>query len=257
VSVPLHHVVSGPSGAPTLLLGNSLGTTTAMWDAVVSELGDRVCVVRFDHRGQGASPVVEGPYAIGDLGEDVVALLDELEIDRAAFCGVSLGGMVGLWLAANTPQRVSHLIACCTSAQLDAPQAWAQRAAEVRAAGSTAPIADAVVARWVTPAFAAARPDVAEGLRAMLLASPAEGYASCCAALEHLNLRDALERVRAPTLVVAGAQDEAIAPEHGEHIAAAIPGARFALLSPGAHIPMAERPADVAALILEHLELPV
>src|SRR5918912_967039 len=156
---------------PTLLvlLGNSLGTDTTLWDRVVAELRDRWRIVRFDHRGQGSSPVPHGPYDIADLGEDVVALLDELEIDVAAVCGVSLGGMVGLWLAAHAPERVERLVACCTSAYPASAQAWAERGATVLAAGSTEPIADAVVARWVTPAFAQERPDVMGELRAMLL----------------------------------------------------------------------------------------
>jgi 3-oxoadipate enol-lactonase len=254
VSVPLHHVVSGPAGAPPLLLGHALGTDTSVWDRMMPELGDRFRVVRFDFRGQGSSPVPHGPYDIADLGADVIGLLDELEIDTAAYCGVSIGGMAGLWLAAHAPERIGRLIACCTSAHPGNPEAWAERAATVTAAGGTAPIAGAVVARWVTPAFAAERPDVVEELRAMLLASPPGGYAECCGVLERLDLRADPERVRAPTLVIAGAQDEAFTPDHGERIAAAVPGARFELLDPGAHIPMAERPDAVAAAILEHLE---
>jgi 3-oxoadipate enol-lactonase len=254
VSIPLHHEVDGPPEALPLLLGNSLGTTTAMWQPLAPLLGERFRLVRFDHRGQGASPVPNGPYDIADLGEDVLALLDELEIERAAYCGVSIGGMVGLWLAANAPERVESLIACCTAAHFGDPEPWAQRAATVIAAGSTAPIVDAVVGRWLTPGFAAGHPDVVAALRAQLLASPVDGYAACCGVLERLDLRAALERVRAPTLVIAGAQDEAIPAEQGERIAEAIPGARFELLSPAAHIPMAERPDAVADLILEHLE---
>jgi 3-oxoadipate enol-lactonase len=256
VSVALHHVVDGPAGAPPLLLGNSLGTDTTMWDRVVAELGDRFRLVRFDHRGQGASDVPRGPYDVADLGADVIALLDELQIGAAAYCGVSVGGMVGLWLASHAPERVERLVVWSSSAHPGNPEAWSERAATVLAAGSTAPIADTVVARWVTPAFAAERPDVVSELRAMLLASPAEGYAACCGVLERLDLRPDLGRVRAPTLVVSGAGDEAIPPEHGLRIAEAIPGARFELLDPAAHIPMAERPDAVAALILEHLEVP-
>ena len=253
--VRLHHVAEGPADAPVLLLGNSLGTGAAMLDPVVPALVDRVRVVRFDHRGQGASPVPAGPYAMSDRARDVVALLDELGVERAAYAGVSMGGMVGLWLAANAPDRIERLVACCTSAHPGSPEAWAQRAEAVTAAGTTAAIADAVVARWVTPGFAAEHPEVGERLRAMLLASPAEGYAACCRAIEGLDLRPDLERIRCPTLVVTGAQDEATPPEHGERIAAAIAGARLERLDPAAHIPMAERPDAVAALILEHLGL--
>lgn len=252
-SVALHHRVDGPSHGPALLLGNSLGTDLSMWDPVVERLGDSCRVVRFDHRGQGSSPVPPGPYEIGDLGRDVLALLDHLRIARAAYCGVSLGGMVGLWLAAHAPERVERLIACCTSACAGGSEAWAERAAVVTAAQSTAPIADAVVARWVTGKHAAQHPQEIADLRAMLVASPARGYAACCRVIQRLDLRDRLAQVRAPTLVVSAADDEALPPRHGREIAAGIPGARFELLRPGAHIPMVERPDEVVTLILDHL----
>ena len=254
MSVVLHHRVDGPADAPPLLLGNSLGTATAMWDGVVAELHGTVRAVRSDHRGQGASPEPPAPYAIADLGGDVLALMDDLGIERASYCGVSIGGMVGLWLAAHAPERIDRLVVCNSSAHLPDHAAWAQRAATVRAAGSTAPIADTVVSRWLTPGFAAEHPEVLDGLRTMLLASPPEGYAACCGVLEHLDLRDELGAVAAPTLVVGGAGDESIPPDHARAIADGIAGARFELLDPAAHIPMAERPAAVAALISEHLE---
>ena len=253
MSIPLHRVVNGPAAAPLLLLGNSLGTDLRTWDGVVEQLADHFRVVRFDHRGQGASPVPDGPYDIADLGQDTVALLDELETDAAAYCGVSIGGMVGLWLGAHAAERVTGLIVVCSSAHPGNPDAWAQRAATVRAAGSTAPIVDAVAERWLTEAFAAEHPEVMDELKGMLGASPPEGYAALCDMLGMLDLRPDLEHVRVPTLVVGGAQDSAIPPEHGERIAAGVPGASFVLLDPAAHNPMAERPAAIAALIIENL----
>lgn len=254
VAVSVDHRIDGPDGAPVLVLGNSLGTTTALWDDVVALLKDSFRVVRYDHRGHGRSPVPPGPYEIADLGRDVVALLDELEIERAAYCGVSIGGMVALWLGANAPERLTTVIPCCTAAYLGNASAWSERATTVLAAGSTEPIADAVVGRWVTPAFAAANPDVVAGLRAMLLSSPPAGYAACCGALERLDLRADVKRIAVPALVVAAAGDESIPPEHSERIAAAIPGARLATLDPAAHLPMAERPDAVADLLREHME---
>jgi 3-oxoadipate enol-lactonase len=251
VSVRLHHEISGRADAPPLLLGNSLGTDMRIWDGVVAALGDRYRVVRFDHRGQGASPVPAGPYEIADLGADVVALLDALAIDTAWYCGVSIGGMVGLWLAAHAPERVRGLVICCSSAHPGDPQKWAERAATVRAAGTTAPVVDAVAAGWVTEAFAAEHPEVLARLKAMLAASPPVGYAALCDVLETLDLRAELERVQVPTLVIGGAQDTSIPPEHSERIAAGIMGARYELLDPGAHVPMVERPDAIATLVVE------
>lgn len=253
MSVDLNHVVEGPRDAPVVVLGNSLGTNLAIWDAVVAELSPHLRVVRYDHRGHGDSSAPPGPYDIADLGRDVLSLLDTVGVDRAAYCGVSMGGMVGLWLAAHAPERVEALGAFCTSACPGNPEAWAQRAATVTAAGSTAPIVDAVVSRWVTPDFAAQHPDDVAALREMLLGSPPLGYAACCGVLERIDLRGVLAGIRAPTLVVGGAQDQALPPDHAERIAAAIPGAAFELLDPAAHIPMVERPDAVAGLILDHL----
>ena len=193
--------------------------------------------MRFDHRGQGGSDVPAGPYDIADLGEEVVALLDDLEIAAAAFCGVSIGGMVGLWVAAHAPERVARLIVCCSSTFPGNPETWAKRAEIVTTAGSTSPIADTVVGRWLTPPFAAERPEIVHKLHAMLLASPPDGYAACCGMLARLDLRADLERVRAPTLVIGGADDAALPPAHSEHIAHGIAGARYELLDPAAHMP--------------------
>jgi 3-oxoadipate enol-lactonase len=250
----LHHDDGGPPGAPALLLAGALGTTLAMWDPQIDLLRHDRRVVRYDLRGHGASPAPPGPYEIADLGADALALMDRLGIERASWAGVSIGGMVGMWLAAHAPERIDRLILLCTSAHLGPPEAWAQRAAAVRAAGSTEPIADAVVGRWLTPPFAAAHPDTFAWLRAMLVASPAEGYASCCGALERMDQRADLHAIRAPTLVIAGAQDAAAPPEHQQLLAETIPGARLEVLDPGAHVVSVERSHQVAALIAGHLD---
>lgn len=251
-AVRVHRVIEGPRAAPALVLGNPLGTTTEVWGEVPRLLTEQLRVVRYDHRGQGRSPVPPGPYEIADLGADVLAMLDALRIERAVYCGISIGGMVGMWLAAHAPERIAALIAICTSAHPGNPEAWAQRAATVAAARSTKPIADAVTARWLPPEFAASHPEAAGALHSMLLASPPEGYAACCGALERLDLRPELSLIECPVLVVSGAQDEALPPEHGRAIAAAIPQAQHVLLDPAAHVPTAQRPHTIARLIREH-----
>ena len=172
------------------------------------------------------------PYEIGDLADDVVRLLDRYDVQTAHFCGVSLGGMTGMALAAAHPDRVGHLVLCCTSALLGPPEMWAERAATVRREG-TAAIAESIVARWVTPGFAETHPDLVQRLRAMVVATPDEGYAACCGAIERMDPRDVLSKVTASTLAVAGREDPATPPEHGYRIAEGIPGARVAMWRKG------------------------
>lgn len=254
MSVALHHIDVG--SGPALLLGGSLGTTHAMWSAQTAALSASRRVVAFDHRGHGASPEPAGPYAIADLGADVLALADRLGLRRFSYCGLSIGGMVGQWLAAHARERVERLVLICTAAHLGPAAAWRERAAMVRAAGSPEPIADAIVARWLTPAWATAHAAERLALRAMLATSPAEGYASCCEAIADMDLREAIPSIAAPTLVVAAAQDRATPAAHGERIAAAIPEARLVVLDPAAHIPAVERAFDITELIAHHLEAP-
>ena len=174
-AVELHHEQAGRSEAPVLLLGGSLGTNLRMWDPQVAALGPRRRVIRFDHRGHGQSPAPPGPYSIADLGADALALMDRLGIDRADYCGLSIGGMVGQWLAINAPERIERVILLCTSAHLPPPDPWLERAATVRQAGTPAVIADVVVGRWFTAAYAEAHPDVVGRHRQMIIDTPAEG----------------------------------------------------------------------------------
>jgi 3-oxoadipate enol-lactonase len=243
---------TGPEDAPVLLMGSSLGTSLDMWDSQLA-LAERLRIVRHDHRGHGRSPVPPGPYEIADLGRDVLELMDALEIERAAYCGLSIGGMVGMWLGANAPERIDRLVLICTSAHLPPAEGWAERAAKVRAAGTVEVVADAVVARWLTPAYAEAHPELVAELRAMLVATDPEGYAAACGAIERMDLRDQLGRIAAPTLVISGAGDEATPPEHQELIAASIPGARHETVDRAAHLAAVERPALVNERIAAHL----
>jgi 3-oxoadipate enol-lactonase len=250
-AVEVGYESTGPDDGPVLVLSNSLGSTGVMWDPQVPRLADRLRVVRYDHRGHGGSPVPPGPYSLDDLGADALALLDRLDLERVDWCGLSLGGMVGMWLAINAPERIDRLVLCCTSARLGPPEMWADRAATVRAEGVEA-IADAGIGRWLTEGFIEREPEKTAAVRAMLAATPDEGYAGCCAAIEHMDLIPELGAVRAPTLVIAGRQDPATPPEHGERIAAGIPGARLELVD-AAHLATIEQPDAMTELIAGHL----
>ncbi|MGA2007313.1 MAG: 3-oxoadipate enol-lactonase [Solirubrobacteraceae bacterium] len=257
----LYHEQSGPDDAPALLLGSSLGTTLEMWGPALATpagraLAGRYRIVRFDHRGHGRSPVPDGPYEIADLGRDVLAMLDRLDLERVSYAGVSLAGMVGLWLAAHAPERIEALVCICSSAHLPPPQAWAERAASVRAAESVAAVADRVLERWFTPTYARSHPEVIEWVGATLRSSPPEGYAACCGAIERLDLRRELALIKAPTLAVGAAEDSAIPPAHSKAIAAAVAGARLEVLPHGAHLAAIECADEVAASIERYLEEP-
>src|SRR6201997_1920944 len=158
-----------------------------MWEPQAERLKPRFCTLRYDIRGHGSSPAPPGPYSIADLGGDLIALLDRLGIERASLSGLSIGGMISMWVAAHAPERVQRLVLCCTSAQLGPRESWLERAATVRADGTQA-VADAVLERWFTPGFAQAHPDVIERMRAQLLATPREGYAGCCEAIAAMDL---------------------------------------------------------------------
>jgi 3-oxoadipate enol-lactonase len=248
----VHHAFAGPQDAGVVVLSNSLGTTLEMWEPQAAVLARDRRVLRYDMRGHGRSPVPETPYAIADLGADLVGLLDRNGIERASLCGVSLGGMVSMWVAAHAPERVDRLVLCSTSAIMGPPGSWTERAALVRREG-TAAVADTVVARWFTPGFAASRPDVVAAIRAQLAATPPEGYAGCCEAIKDMDQRPDLPSVTAPTLVIAAEADPSTPPAHARTIAGLIPGARLEVLDRGAHLVNVEEPGLVTPLITAHL----
>jgi len=194
MAVPLSHQLDGPPEAPVIVLSGSLGTDRSMWDPQTAPLSERFRVLRYDLRGHGASPVPRGPYSIAELGEDLLALLDQLAIERASLCGLSIGGIISMWVAAHAPERVQRLVLCCTSARLGPESSYGERAAAVRAGGVQG-IADAVLARWFTPAFTQANPRVIERMRAILCSTPREGYAGCCEALAAMDLRPDLAAI--------------------------------------------------------------
>ena len=249
----LHHVLEGPEDAPVLVLSNSLGTALGMWDDQAPALRERFRLLRYDIRGHGGSSAPPGPYEMADLGRDVVRLLDGLGIGRASFCGLSVGGMTGMWLAAEKPERVERLFVCCTSALLGPKSLWDGRIETVRTKGMAA-LVDGVVERWLTPAFRSENPETVEKLAGMLRSTDPEGYAGCCAAIRDMDLRGRLGSIRAPTLVISGADDPATPPEHGELISDSIPGARFEVVAGASHLANIERPEEIKDLILDHLE---
>ena len=226
----LNYRLDGPQGAPVLVLSNSLGTDLGMWDTQVAAFAEHFQVLRYDTRGHGQSLVTEGPYSIEQLGGDVLALLDALHIERAHFCGLSMGGLIGQWLGINAGSRLHKLVVCNTAAKIGEPAVWNPRIEMVLRDGAVAMagLRDASIARWFTPDFAQANPDQAKRITDMLAATSPQGYAANCAAVRDADFRDQLGSIEVPTLVIAGTED-AVTPPAGSHfIQEHVRGAQYA-----------------------------
>ena len=250
--IELHHSLAGSPTMPTVVLSHALGASMAMWDPQLAPLTEIRQVLRYDQRGHGGSPVPPGPYTIEALGRDLLALLDRLHLDRVSLCGLSLGGMVGMWLAANAPDRIDRLVLCCTAARMMRPEEFATRAETVRRQGMAA-VADAVIGRWFTPDFATTHPQTVASIRATLLATPAEGYAGACEALAAMDLRGDLRSIKARTLVISGAQDQSTPTQQSREIAKAIPGAELVVVPQAAHLANVEQADRVSEEMVRHL----
>jgi 3-oxoadipate enol-lactonase len=248
--VRLHVVEDGRADAPVLVLGPSLGTTTGLFDPQVADLADRFRLLRYDLRGHGGSPLVPGPCTVADLAADVRHTLDELGVDRFRYAGVSLGGAIGQQLAVDYPERVERLVVMASAARFPEPGSWQERADRVRAEG-TGFLVPSRIGAWVTPGFAASHPAETARLLDMLRGIPPEGYATCCETLATFDVVDRLPGVRAPALVIAGADDPATPPETVRVVADGIPGARFVVVPSAAHLVSAEQPAAVTAELRE------
>jgi 3-oxoadipate enol-lactonase len=247
--------LEGRDDAPVLVLGNSLGTSRAVWDAQVPLLARHFRLLRFELPGHGGlpwPPPAPGCFTVADLGCSVLALLDKCGLDRVGYCGVSLGGMIGMWLAAHAPARIAALGLCCTSAHLPPGSAWMARAHKVNSEGMDS-IARQVAGRWFTPAFARSSPATVAGTVAMLCQTDPAGYGACCKAIATMDLRPVLGSVTAPTLVIAGSEDPATPPGHAALIAGQIPGARLTVIRGAAHLANLQVPGQVTAALLDHL----
>ncbi len=248
----LDHRLDGLEDADVLVLANSLGTTQDMWARQLPALTRRFRVLTYEHPGHGGSSLPEQPATVHALAAGLLGLLDELGLDRVSFCGVSLGGMVGMALALHAPERVERVVLSCTSAYIGPPDGWHDRAHVVRTDGMNA-IADAVVARWFTPGLAQHDPETVRRFRATLVATPPEGYARCCEAIASWDAREQIADIAAPVLVVAGAEDPATPLAHAELIASRIPRARLRVLERAAHLANVERSEMFTEAVLEHL----
>jgi 3-oxoadipate enol-lactonase len=233
--------VDGDAAAPALVLGNSLGTTLEMWEPQVAAFAGRFRLIRYDTRGHGGSPATPGPYSFDDLGQDVLAVLDALDVERAAFCGISMGGHTGLWLGIHAGRRFNAIAVC-------------KRAAMVRAGGAAGmrALADSAPGRWFTEGFAQTHPAVVQRAQGWIAGIDPEGYAACCEALAASDLRGGLGRIATPTLLLAGALDPVTTVADAQAMQAGIPGARLAVV-PASHLSNLEAPAAFDQAVLDFL----
>jgi len=244
--------LDGAADAPVIVLSNSLGTNLAMWDAQIPALAQKFRILRYDSRGHGLSPVTPGPYTIAGLAQDVVGLLDALQIPIAHYCGISVGGLIGQWLAINAAKRFKSVTLCNTAARIGTIEGWNTRIAAIKESG-IAPIANGVVSRWFTEDFAKRAPAQVEAARQMLFHTPPEGYVATCAALRDEDLREAILRVNLPTLVISGTHDAATIPADGRFVAEKIPSAQYLELN-AAHLSNIEAAEPFTAALLKFLE---
>ena len=225
----LNYRLDGPEHAPVLVLSNSLGTDLHMWDTQVAAWITHFRVLRYDTRGHGGSLVTEGPYSIEQLGRDVLALLDALDIQQAHFCGLSMGGLIGQWLGINAGTRLKRLVVCNTAARIGTPETWNPRIEMVLREGAAAMqgLRDASIERWFTPAFASMRPELVTPITDMLAATSPKGYAANCGAVRDADFRDRLGEIKVPLLVVSGSADAVTPPSGGLFIQERVAGAEY------------------------------
>jgi 3-oxoadipate enol-lactonase len=249
--VRIHYDLTGPAAAPALVFSNSLGATFSMWDAQIPTLTKQFRVLRYDTRGHGESSATPGPYSIEQLARDVLSLLDALRLDRVHFCGLSMGGQTGMWLAINAPARLHSLVLSNTAAKIGTPEIWTPRIDAVRRGGMKS-ISTAVMERWLSAAFRANSPEVVAAIKVKFESTNPEGYIANCAAIRDFDVRKDVGAIRVPTLVIAGTHDAATTPADGRYLADRIAGARYVELD-AAHLSNIEVPGHFSSEVSSFL----
>lgn len=248
---PINVDITGKDSAPALMLSNSLGTNLSMWDDQIGEWSRHFRVIRYDRRGHGKSGAPQGPYSMERFGRDAIAVLDAINVKKTNWCGLSMGGMVGQWLAANAPDRIEKLVLSNTNSYYADKSGWNDRVRFVRENGLEK-LVDPNMERWFTAGFRQHSPDVIARMKTIFLTTNPAGYMACCEAIRDMDFRDSNKRVTAPTMVIVGAQDPATPPAQGELIAQQIKGAKLVSLD-AAHISNMEQPKLYTETVLNFL----
>ncbi|MBR1256346.1 3-oxoadipate enol-lactonase [Bradyrhizobium sp. AUGA SZCCT0240] len=250
--VALSVAVTGAKENACLVLSNSLGASWGMWDELVQRLRPSVRIVRYDTRGHGCSDAPPGPLTLEKLGRDVLAIMDNLQIERAVFCGLSLGGLTGMWLGANAPARFDGLVLANTAANFPPPDLWKGRADAVRASGM-APLVEPTLDRWFTETFRKTSPKRVDEIGQMLQSTSINGYAACCGVLAEADMSSQLARIPCRVRVIAGEHDPSTPPSRGAEIVSAIAGADMITLD-AAHLSSVEAAEEFALGVRDFME---
>jgi 3-oxoadipate enol-lactonase len=251
--IRLHFRLDGSAEGPPLLLSNSLGADVHMWDAQVPALSPRYRVVRYDGRGHGASGFSAGPYDLDLLGRDALGLLDHLDIERAHICGVSMGGLVALWLSVHHPERVASAVFANTAAKIGTPDTWGERISIVEKKGMPG-IRDFLLERFFTSGLVERDPETVERVGRTLVEMPPDAYVASCRAVEGADLRREVETIRAPSLIVASTEDRSTPLADSEWLHARIPNSRLVVIERAAHLSNVEQPGRFNEAVVSFLE---
>jgi 3-oxoadipate enol-lactonase len=223
-----------------------------MWAPQVEAFAAKYRVLRYDTRGHGHSDAPPGPYTIDQLTGDVIGLLDALGIGRAHYCGLSMGGLTGIALAARHPERFARVVLSNTAALIGSDAVWTPRAAKAREPGGMAALTDAVIARWFTADFAGREPLVLANIRDVFRHTSGDGYAANCEAIRDADLRAEAKTIKAPVLVITGTHDQSTAAAQGRELAGYVEGSRYVELD-AAHLSNIEKAGDYTRYVLEFL----
>lgn len=247
----VHYELTGDANSPVLLFSNSLGTNLSMWNSQLPAAEKHFRVLRYDSRGHGLTTVTPGPYTIELLARDALHLLDNLKIQRAHFCGLSKGGMIGMWLGVNAPDRLHKLILCNTAAKIGTPESWNARIRSVRENGMPS-IAPSIIERWFTPEFRRSSPETVAHTQKMIESSPPDGYIASCEAIRDMDQRKSISQITVPTLVISGTRDPVIPLPESHFLSEQIPGAHSVDLE-AAHLSNIEASEQFTTSIIRFL----
>jgi 3-oxoadipate enol-lactonase len=249
----VRYEVDGDPGATPLILINSIGSTREMWTRQMDAFRAAFRVIRYDARGHGTSSVPRGPYTLGQLGGDALAVLDHAGVASAHVCGISLGGMTAQWLGLNAPGRVRGLVLANTAARIGTVESWTERISVVHQKGMSA-VAHLAMERWFTPSFRARDPETVRAFRTMVQNCPPDGYLGCCAALRDADLRDQVSAISAPTLLIASTADTATPPEGLEFLRERLRTSELVTLD-SAHLSNVECAGEFTAAVMDFLKV--